>query len=115
MYVLGRHGKRIDVIQWLETQTEIESVKYPFCLTPAIRLAKKKCPQGGGVITFVVKGGLDRGRKFLDSLELFSHTVNLGDCRPSPHIRRHLPPIQNRGKVREAASIFDYKFALLSV
>jgi len=36
---------------------------------------------GGGIVTFVVKGGLERGRNFLDSLEMASLTANLGDCR----------------------------------
>ncbi|MNR45464.1 Methionine gamma-lyase [compost metagenome] len=36
---------------------------------------------GGGIVTFQVKGGLQAGRKFLDSLSLFSLTPNLGDSR----------------------------------
>ena len=37
--------------------------------------------QGGGMIAFLIKGGLKRGRKFLDALELASMTANLGDTR----------------------------------
>ena len=37
--------------------------------------------QGGGVVTFEVKGGYERGKAFLNSLKMFSHTANLGDCR----------------------------------
>ena len=54
--------------------------------------------QGGGVVTFVVKGGLARGRNFLDSLELFSHTANLGDCRT---IATH-PASTTHSKIDEA-------------
>ena len=36
---------------------------------------------GGGLVTFVVKGGLERGKNFLDSLKMLSFTANLGDCR----------------------------------
>jgi O-succinylhomoserine sulfhydrylase len=36
---------------------------------------------GGGVVTFEIKGGLERGRKFLNSLKMLSHSANLGDTR----------------------------------
>ena len=34
-----------------------------------------------GIVSFIVEGGIDRGRRFLNSLEMFSHTANLGDSR----------------------------------
>src|SRR3546814_17500568 len=37
--------------------------------------------QGGGVVTFVVKGGYDRARRFLDALQMILLTSNLGDTR----------------------------------
>jgi O-succinylhomoserine sulfhydrylase len=37
--------------------------------------------QGGGLVTFEIKGGLDQGRRFLNSLKMISHTPNLGDTR----------------------------------
>jgi len=37
--------------------------------------------QGGGLVTFEVKGGLEQGRRFLNSLKMISHTPNLGDTR----------------------------------
>jgi O-succinylhomoserine sulfhydrylase len=37
--------------------------------------------QGGGLVTFELKGGLKRAKKFIDSLELVSITSNLGDTR----------------------------------
>jgi O-succinylhomoserine sulfhydrylase len=36
---------------------------------------------GGGLVTFEIKGGIDRGRKFLNALKMLSHTANLGDTR----------------------------------
>jgi len=36
---------------------------------------------GGGILTFELKGGIDSGRKFLNSLSLLSMTNNLGDSR----------------------------------
>ena len=67
----------------LETTTnDIEIVKYPFLKShPQYELAKKQMKLGGGLVTFVVTGGLERGQKFLNSLKMFSHSVNLGDTR----------------------------------
>jgi O-succinylhomoserine sulfhydrylase len=36
---------------------------------------------GGGIICFELKGGIESGRKFLNNLSLFSLTANLGDTR----------------------------------
>jgi len=36
---------------------------------------------GGGLVSFEIAGGLDQGRRFLDSLRMISHTPNLGDTR----------------------------------
>lgn len=36
---------------------------------------------GGGIVCFDLKGGLEAGRKFLDSLQMLSLTANLGDTR----------------------------------
>lgn len=37
--------------------------------------------QGGGIVVLVVKGGLERARRFLDAARLVSHSPNLGDTR----------------------------------
>ncbi|MCB9034479.1 MAG: aminotransferase class I/II-fold pyridoxal phosphate-dependent enzyme [Chitinophagales bacterium] len=105
---MDRHcSNALAIATWLETHNEIEKVNYPFLPShPQYELAKKQMKQGGGVVTFDVKGGIDRGRKFLDSLNLFSHTANLGDCRT---IATH-PASTTHSKidesVREAAGIF---------
>lgn len=68
--------------QHLEGHPEIETVKYPFLPShPQYHLAKKQMSLGGGLVTFTVTGGLDRGRRFLNSLKMLSHTANLGDSR----------------------------------
>ena len=36
---------------------------------------------GGGIVTFELKGGVESGRKFLDALQMLSMTNNLGDSR----------------------------------
>lgn len=106
---MDRHcSNALELAAWLETHAEIEDVKYPFLPShPQYELAKRQMKQGGGVVTFIVKGGLERGRKFLDSLQMFSHTANLGDCRT---IATH-PASTTHSKideaVRKAAGIYD--------
>jgi O-succinylhomoserine sulfhydrylase len=66
----------------LESHAQVSKVKYPFLPShPQYDLAKKQMKLGGGIVTFELKGGLEQGRKFLDSLKMISHTPNLGDSR----------------------------------
>ncbi|MEE9430714.1 MAG: aminotransferase class I/II-fold pyridoxal phosphate-dependent enzyme [Melioribacteraceae bacterium] len=66
----------------LQNNSEIEFVKYPLLKThPQYELAKRQMKMGGGIITIVVKGGYDRAKKFIDSIEVASITANLGDTR----------------------------------
>jgi O-succinylhomoserine sulfhydrylase len=66
----------------LENHPEVERVRYPFLLShPQFNIAKKQMSLGGGVVAFSIKGGLARGKKFLDALQLCSLTANLGDSR----------------------------------
>ena len=80
---MDRHCENaMALAQRLEQHPEIEKVKYPFLPShPQFQLAKKQMKLGGGLVTFIVKGGIDRGRKFLNSLQMISHTANLGDSR----------------------------------
>ncbi len=72
----------LELAQWLEKSSEVEYVKYPFLPShPQYALAKKQMRLGGGVVTFEIKGGIDRGRKFLNALKMISHSANLGDTR----------------------------------
>jgi len=66
----------------LESHPEIESVKYPHLLSHLqYDIAQKQMSKGGGIVTFELEGGLNRGVKFLDSLKTCSLTANLGDSR----------------------------------
>lgn len=80
---MDRHcDSAIRIAEYLEGHDELELVKYPFLGShPQSQLAKKQMKLGGGLVTFVVKGGIDRGRKFLNSLKMLSLTANLGDSR----------------------------------
>jgi len=66
----------------LENHSEIERVRYPFLTShPQYEVARKQMSLGGGIVAFNIKGGVARGRKFLDALQLCSLTANLGDSR----------------------------------
>ncbi|HJW16802.1 MAG TPA: aminotransferase class I/II-fold pyridoxal phosphate-dependent enzyme [Flavisolibacter sp.] len=70
---LADHLKAHEKISWL---------KYPFLDThPQYAIAKKQMTNGGGIICFELKGGLEAGRHFLDNLKMLSLTANLGDTR----------------------------------
>jgi O-succinylhomoserine sulfhydrylase len=80
---MDRHCENANsVAKHLQNHSQLEYVKYPFLLShPQFELAKKQMRLGGGVVTFEVKGGIERGRKFLNSLKMLSHSANLGDTR----------------------------------
>jgi O-succinylhomoserine sulfhydrylase len=67
---------------YLESSLEVDDVVYPFLPSfKQFELATKQMKQGGGLVTCKVKGGVDRGRGFLNALKLHSLTANLGDTR----------------------------------
>ncbi len=72
----------LELATFLESQPAVKSVKYPFLPShPQHELAKKQMRLGGGLVTFDLKGDLDRGRNFLNALKMLSFTANLGDTR----------------------------------
>ncbi|MBE9660274.1 trans-sulfuration enzyme family protein [Mucilaginibacter myungsuensis] len=80
---MERHCKTaLAVAESLQSNPNVSWVKYPFLKGhPQYDIAIKQMSAGGGVLCFEVKGGVEAGRKFLDSLQLFSVTANLGDSR----------------------------------
>jgi len=70
------------VAKWLEEQEGLGDVRYPFLPShPQYDIAKKQMTGGGAVVAFTVDGGLEQGKRFLDSVEMCSLTANLGDTR----------------------------------
>ncbi len=66
----------------LENNAEVEQVRYPFLSShPQYEVAKRQMSLGGGIVAFNIKGGIERGRRFLDALQMCSLTANLGDTR----------------------------------
>jgi O-succinylhomoserine sulfhydrylase len=80
---MEKHSSQaLTIAERLENHPSVAWVKYPFLPShPQVEIAKKQMRWGGGIVSFEVKGGLEAGRKFLDALNLFSLTPNLGDSR----------------------------------
>ncbi len=72
----------LELAHTLENHPEVLSVKYPFLPShPSFAIAKKQMSQGGGMLSFTLNGGLERGQRFLDNIRWLSLTANLGDTR----------------------------------
>ena len=81
---MDRHlANSLAVAQHLEQHPLVEWVKYASLpSSPYFTMAKKYTPQGAGaVFSFGLKGGYEAGKRFVDSLKLFSHLANVGDAR----------------------------------
>ncbi|TKD66725.1 PLP-dependent aspartate aminotransferase family protein [Flavobacterium sp. ASW18X] len=80
---VDRHcDNALKLAEYLETHSKINWVKYPFLKShPKYEVALKQMKAGGCVVAFEVKGGLEAGRKFFDSIKLLSLSANLGDAR----------------------------------
>lgn len=80
---MARHNESaLALASRLEQRTDIMSVLYPFLPShPQYKLAQRQMTGGGGIVTFEVAGGVERGRRFLDALQLCDIVANLGDAR----------------------------------
>ncbi len=80
---MQRHADNaLHIAKGLENHEKISWLKYPFLPShPQYDIAKKQMTTGGGIVCFNLKGGLESGRTFLNSLEMLTLTANLGDSR----------------------------------
>lgn len=81
---MDRHLENAQAVAtWLEAHPDVEKVHYAsLASSPWHALAKKYTPKGSGaVVSFELKAGIEAGKKFVESLELFSHVANIGDVR----------------------------------
>ncbi len=69
--------------QFLVDHPAVSWVNHPYLpSSPYQALAQRYLPHGAGAIfTFGIHGGLKAGRKFIDSLQMFSHLANVGDAK----------------------------------
>jgi len=80
---VDRHCENaLKVAEFLESQSQINWVKYPFLKShPQYEIAKKQMKLGGNIVAFEIKGGIEAGRKFLNAIKMCSLSANLGDTR----------------------------------
>ncbi|MEO8505766.1 MAG: aminotransferase class I/II-fold pyridoxal phosphate-dependent enzyme, partial [Acidobacteriota bacterium] len=69
--------------QWLEQRPEVTWVSYPGLPNHPYHAAAKRYLRNGfgGVLSFGIRGGLEAGRRFIDSVKLASHLANVGDAK----------------------------------
>ena len=81
---MERHSANAQrVAEWLEQHPRVTWVKYPGLPShPSHALAERYLPRGcGGMMGFGIQGGVEAGRRFIDSVELCSHLANIGDAK----------------------------------
>ena len=81
---MDRHvANALAVAKFLESHPQVTWVNYPtLTSSPYHGIAQKYLPKGAGaVFSFGIKGGVEAGKKFVNSLQLFSHLANVGDAR----------------------------------
>ncbi len=81
---LPRHSENaLAVAQFLEKHPKVTWVNYPgLDSSPEKERVRKYLPKGAGAILgFGIKGGVEAGSRFINSLELVSHLANVGDAK----------------------------------
>jgi O-acetylhomoserine (thiol)-lyase len=79
-----RHSDNaLKVASWLSEHPSVSWVNYPGLPNDAGNaLAARYFQHGfGAIVGFGIKGGVDAGRKLIDSVQLFSHLANIGDAK----------------------------------
>lgn len=98
----------MEVARFLESHSAVEKIYYPGLESfPQYELAKKQMSLPGAVIAFEVKGGIEAGKKVINSTELCKLAVSLGDAETliqHPASMTHSPYTKEE---REAAGISD--------
>ena len=106
---MERHcSNAFEIASYLESHQAIEKVIYPGLKShPQHDIAKKQMREFGGMISIVLKGGLDSATKFLEKTEIFSLAESLGGVESlieHPAIMTHASIPK---EVREAIGISD--------
>jgi O-acetylhomoserine (thiol)-lyase len=81
---MPRHCQNADrVAAWLSSRAGVVRVIHPSQQSGEARARADRYLEGGygGLVGFELAGGMDAGRKFIDSLQLLYHVANIGDAR----------------------------------
>jgi cystathionine gamma-lyase len=77
---MERHNANgLAIAHWLEARRGIERVIYPWLDShPQAEMARRQMAGGGGIVSFVISGGLEAARRFLEHCRLFALAESLG-------------------------------------
>ncbi len=106
--VEAHSARALELARWLEAHPKVERVHYPGLEShPQHALAMRQQSAGGGVLSFVVRGGREAAWRVIDGTRLLSITANFGDtkttiCHPATTTHGRLPPAE-----REAAGVVE--------
>ncbi|WP_417664227.1 cystathionine gamma-synthase [Pseudidiomarina donghaiensis] len=94
----------LELAQWLEQHPQVEKVIYPGLAShPQHELAKQQMSGFGGMISILLKGDLEKARRFLEAVEIFALAESLGGVESlieHPAIMTHASiPKENREKL----------------
>ncbi|MDT7526549.1 cystathionine gamma-synthase [Pseudidiomarina sp. GXY010] len=94
----------LKIAQWLDQHPQVEKVIYPGLPShPQHQLAKQQMTGFGGMISILLKGDLDKARRFLEAVEIFALAESLGGVESlieHPAIMTHASiPAENRAKL----------------
>ncbi len=81
---MERHSENaLAVARHLEGHDGVVWVNYPGLESSAHKGVADRILSGGygGLVTFGIEGGRDAGKRFIESLQLFSHLANIGDAK----------------------------------
>jgi len=81
---MERHSSNaLKVAEYLEQHELVSNVNYAGLKShPSYSLAQKYLPKGvGAILTFEIAGGVEAGKKLINSVKLFSHLANVGDSK----------------------------------
>ena len=96
------------IAEYLEGHKAVDYVRYPGLSShPQHEVAKRQMRNGGGMITMVIKGGVEPSRKFLETVRVFSLAESLGGVESlieHPAIMTHASIPK---EVREKSGISD--------
>ena len=81
---IAKHAENsLAVARWLQRHPDVTFVNYPGLDSHASAANARKYLKGGfgGVVTFGVKGGRERGQRLIDAVRIFSLLANVGDAK----------------------------------
>lgn len=96
------NANAMEVARFLESHEKIESLMYPGLESfPQYDLVQKQMGGYGGLISFELKGGLEKGQNFCDNLKMIQLAVSLGDVgslvqHPASMTHKSLPLDERR-------------------